>query len=98
MLSITELPRNWQPTHQKQDNDLVLNDSANVGTVHCSRVAASCLLVSVFIHLFFGLRVIRYTLYKLSLITSTGNAQVIWPSEKYPKVIYESPQKPEISH
>jgi hypothetical protein len=36
LLLITELPPNWQPTRLKQDSENVLNDSANVGNVHCN--------------------------------------------------------------
>jgi len=36
LLSITELPPNWWPTRLKQESEIVLNDSANVGNVHCN--------------------------------------------------------------
>jgi hypothetical protein len=68
MLLITELPGNWQPTKLKQGSEHVMKDVANFGRVHYRRRvgrgrAAPYVLVSVFIHLIFGLHLIQYTLY-----------------------------------
>jgi len=50
MLSITGIPRNRQPNKLKQGSELVLQHTANVGTVHYSGGAAPCLLVGVIFH------------------------------------------------
>jgi hypothetical protein len=36
MLPIKELPFNWQPTEMKHVSENVLDDLADVGSVHCS--------------------------------------------------------------
>ena len=58
-------------TKRKQRSELVLNDSAIVGSVNCSvEGAASYMLVAVSIH-FYMLRLIRFALYRpLALATS----------------------------
>lgn len=48
MLLITELPCNWWPAKLKQGSELVPNNSANGGVVHCSGGAASYAHISVF--------------------------------------------------
>jgi len=49
-VSFTELLRNWQPMKLKQDSELELNDSANVGSVISGGGGgASYVLVSVFV-------------------------------------------------
>ena len=49
--SIIQLLWNWQQTKLKQGSVLVLNDSENVCSVHCSGRADSYMLVSAFIDL-----------------------------------------------
>jgi len=36
MLPIKELPFNWQPTEMKYGSETVLDDLADVASVHCS--------------------------------------------------------------
>lgn len=61
IFSILQLPRNRQQTKLKQGSVLVMNDSENVWSVHCSGRADSYMLVSAFTDLWVASHMVHHS-------------------------------------